>query len=219
VPISGQSQIQTLSGFLIAGSDPGDYGKLDMYVTPRDQPVQGPSIVAAKIDATKAVSQQVSLLNQNGSSVQLGNVLMIPIANSLLYIQPLYVQSSRNTFPELQQVIAVYGNQPAAIGGSLSQALTTLFTAPVSTTPGGSSSTGALSPQVRALLNAAQAAYAQGQVDLKAGNLGAYQSDIQTLESNLQEVQQLTGATTTPTTSGSTTTTTTTSTTTTTTTP
>jgi uncharacterized membrane protein (UPF0182 family) len=213
VPISGQSQIQTLSGFLIAGSDPGDYGKLDMYVTPRDQPVQGPSIVAAKIDATKAVSQQVSLLNQNGSSVQLGNVLMIPIANSLLYIQPLYVQSSRNTFPELQQVIAVYGNQPAAIGGSLSQALTTLFTAPVSTTPGGSSSTGALSPQVRALLNAAQAAYAQGQVDLKAGNLGDYQNDIQTLESNLQEVQQLTGATTTPTTSGSTTTTTTTTTT------
>jgi len=210
VPISGQSQIQTLSGFMIAGSDPGDYGKLQMFVTPRDQPVQGPSIVAAKIDATKAVSQQISLLNQNGSSVQLGNVLMIPIANSLLYIQPLYVQSSRNTFPELQQVIAVYGNQPAAIGATLSDALTTLFAAPVSTTPGGSGTAGeALSPQVRALLNAAQAAYAQGQVDLKAGNLGAYQNDIQTLESNLQEVQQLTGGTVTPTTSGTTTTTTT----------
>jgi hypothetical protein len=180
-----------------------------MFVTPRDQPVQGPSIVAAKIDATKAVSQQISLLNQNGSSVQLGNVLMIPIANSLLYIQPLYVQSSRNTFPELQQVIAVYGNQPAAIGATLSDALTTLFAAPVSTTPGGSGSPGeALSPQVRALLNAAQQAYAQGQADLKAGNLGAYQNDIQTLESNLQEVQQLTGGTVTPTTSGTTTTTT-----------
>ncbi len=208
VPISGQSQIQTLSGFMMAGSDPSDYGKLQMFVTPRDQPVQGPSIVAAKIDATKAVSQQISLLNQNGSSVQLGNVLMIPIADSLLYIQPLYVQSSRNTFPELQQVIAVYGNQPAAIGASLSDALTTLFTAPVSTTPGGGGSTGALSPQVRALLNAAQAAYEQSQTDLKAGQLGAYQTDIQTLESNLQEVQQLTGGTVTPTTSGSTTTTT-----------
>ncbi len=208
VPISGQSQIQTLSGFMMAGSDPSDYGKLQMFVTPRDQPVQGPSIVAAKIDATKAVSQQISLLNQNGSSVQLGNVLMIPIADSLLYIQPLYVQSSRNTFPELQQVIAVYGNQPAAIGASLSDALTTLFTAPVSTTPGGGGSTGALSPQVRALLNAAQAAYVQAQTDLKAGQLGAYQTDIQTLESNLQEVQQLTGGTVTPTSSGSTTTTT-----------
>ncbi len=207
VPISGQSQIQTLSGFMMAGSDPADYGKLQMFVTPRDQPVQGPSIVAAKIDATKAVSQQISLLNQNGSSVQLGNVLMIPIANSLLYIQPLYVQSSRNTFPELQQVIAVYGNQPAAIGATLSDALTTLFTAPVSTTPGGGGST-TLSPQVRALLNAAQQAYQQGQTDLKAGDLGAYQQDIQTLESNLQEVQQLTGSTVTPITPGTTTTTT-----------
>ncbi len=206
VPISGQSQIQTLSGFMMAGSDPSDYGKLQMFVTPRDKPVQGPSIVAAKIDATKAVSQQISLLNQNGSSVQLGNVLMIPIANSLLYIQPLYVQSSRNTFPELQQVIAVYGNQPAAIGATLGDALTTLFQAPVSTTPGGGASN-TLSPQIRALLSAAQQAYAQGQTDLKAGQLGAYQQDIQTLESNLQEIQQLTG--TAPATSGSGTTTTT----------
>jgi uncharacterized membrane protein (UPF0182 family) len=126
-----------------------------------------------------------------------------------LYIQPLYVQSSRNTFPELQQVIAVYGNQPAAIGATLSDALTTLFSAPVSTTPNGTGATGALSPQVRSLLDAAQAAYEQGLTDLKAGNLGAYQTDIQTMESNLQEVQQLTGGTVTPATSGTTTTTTT----------
>ena len=48
---------------------------------------------------------------------------MIPVANSLLYVQPLYVESSRNPFPELQRVIAVYGNQPAAIGNTLSAAL------------------------------------------------------------------------------------------------
>jgi uncharacterized membrane protein (UPF0182 family) len=204
VPVSSQSQIQTLSGFMIAGSDPGHYGQLEMFVTPRNSPVQGPSIVAAKIDATSAVSQEVSLLNQNGSSVLLGNVLMIPVANALLYIQPLYVQSSRNAFPELQRVIAVYGNQPAAIGNTLGAALTTLFAAPVATTPGGTS-TGELSPQVRALLTEAQAEYTQSQMDLKAGNLGNYQADITALEQNLQEVQQLTGGT-----SASTTTTTTT---------
>ena len=55
VPISGQSQIQTLSGFMIAGSDPGHYGQLQMFVTPRDNPVNGPAIVAAKIDATPQV--------------------------------------------------------------------------------------------------------------------------------------------------------------------
>jgi uncharacterized membrane protein (UPF0182 family) len=194
VPVSQQSQIQTLSGFMIAGSDPGHYGQLDMFVTPRNNPVNGPSIVAAKIDATPTVSQAITLVNQNGSSALLGNVLMIPVADSLLYIQPLYVESSRNAFPELQKVIAVYGNKPAAIGDTLASALTQVFAAPVSTS-GGSSSTGELSPQVRALLNAAQQAYAQSQTDLKAGNLGAYQSDINTLESNLAEVQQLTGGT------------------------
>ena len=77
----------------------------------------------------------------------------------------------------------------------------------MSTAPG-SPVTGALSPQVRALLDEAQIAYQQSQTDLKAGNLGAYQTDINNLESDLQEVQQLTGATP-PTTTTTTTTTTT----------
>lgn len=208
VPVSSGSQIQTLSGFMIAGSDPNHYGQLKMFVTPRDNPVNGPAIVAAKIDATPSVSSAVSLLNQNGSSVLLGNVLMIPVADALLYIQPLYVESSRNAFPELQRVIAVYGNQPAAIGNTLSDALTTLFAAPVSTASGTTGPTGTLSPQVRALLNQAQAAYQQSQVDLKAGNLGAYQNDINSMASNLQQVQALTGGTVTATPPTTTTTTT-----------
>ena len=195
VPVSGGSQIQTLSGFMMAGSDPGHYGQLKMFVTPRDNPVNGPAIVAAKISSTPTVSGQISLLNQNGSTVLLGNVLMIPVANAILYIQPLYVESSRNQIPNLQRVIAVYGNQPAAIGNSLSAALSTLFSAPVSTgTSGtGTGGTGTLSPQAQALLAQAQAAYAQAQADLKAGNLGSYQTDINNVESNLQAVQALTG--------------------------
>ena len=200
VPVSQQSQIQTLSGFMVAGSDPGHYGQLQMFVTPRDSPVNGPSIVAAQIDATSAVSSQISLLNQNGSSALLGNVLMIPVANSLLYIQPLYVQSSRNAFPELQDVIAVYGKQ-VAMEPTLAAALGQVFQAPVSTSPGETGGTGALSPQVRSLLDQAQAAYQQSQVDLKAGNLGAYQTDINNLETFLQQVQTLTGGASTPTTS------------------
>ncbi len=196
VPISGQSQIQTLSGFMIAGSDPGHYGQLQMFVTPRNNPVNGPAIVAAKIDATAAVSGKISLLNQEGSQVLLGNVLMIPVADSLLYIQPLYVESSRNAIPELQQVVAVYGSLPAAIGPTLSSALSQVFQAPVSTASGNNAVTGTLSPQVRALLAEAQQSWQASQADLKAGNLGAYQTDIDNLETDLQEVQQLTGGTT-----------------------
>jgi hypothetical protein len=206
VPVSGQSQIQTLSGFMIAGSDPGHYGQLQMFVTPRNSPVNGPSLVSAQIDATPKVSSQITLLNSNGSSALLGNVLMIPVANSLLYVQPLYVESARNQFPVFQLVIAVYGTQ-VAIDSTLAAALTQVFAAPVSTTPGGTSTTGALSSQVRSLLDAAQTEYQQSLTDLKAGNLGNYQTDITTMESDLEEVQQLTGGTVTPTTTTTTTTT------------
>jgi uncharacterized protein len=200
VPVSSGSQIQTLSGFMVAGSDPGHYGQLQMFVTPRGQPVDGPSLVAARIDATQKISSQISLLNQNGSSVELGNVLMIPISGSLLYIQPLYVQSSRNSFPELQGVIAVYGKQAAlGTGGTdanaqaaLQDALTQVFQAPVSTSPG---SGGTVSPQVQNLLADAQQAYQQAQADLAAGNLGAYQNDITRMESDLTTIRQLTGTT------------------------
>jgi len=93
-----------------------------------------------------------------------------------------------------------------AIGDTLASALTQLFQAPVSTTPGGP--TGTLSPQVRSLLEAAQAAYQQSVTDLKAGQLGAYQTDINNLEQDLIAVQQLTGGTV-PNTSSTTSTTTT----------
>jgi len=194
VPVSSSSQIQNLSGFMIAGSDPGHYGELKMFVTPRDNPPNGPAIVAAKIDAQPNISSQISLLNQNGSSVLLGNLLQIPVAGSLLYIQPLYVQSSRNPFPELQRVIAQYGNQSATIDKSLSAALSALFVAPVQIAPsGGGGSSTTLPPQAQALLAQAQASYQQAQTDLKAGNLGAYQNDINALEVALQAVQALTG--------------------------
>ncbi len=190
VPVSKQSQIQTLTGFMIAQSDPGHYGRLDMFVTPQNQPVNGPSIVSASIAADAAVSKQITLLNTEGSSALLGNVLMIPIDNSLLYIQPLYVQSSRNAFPKLQQVVAVYGSQPA-IASTLQGALSQLFQAPVSTTPG-SGGTSTLSPEVRTLLADAEQSYLQAQSDLKTGNLGSYQSEISAMESDLQEISGLT---------------------------
>lgn len=198
VPVSGQSQIQILSGFMIAQSDPGHYGQIEMFVTPRNNPPPGPAIVAAQIDATPAVSRQITLLNTNGSSVLLGNVLMIPVAQGLLYIQPLYVQSTRNPFPELQQVVAVYGSK-YAIESSLQAALTDVFQSPVSTAPG-SAVSGTLSPQVRSLLDDAQTQYQHSLTDLKNGNLGAYQTDINNLENDLQQVQTLTGGTVTSTT-------------------
>jgi len=202
VPYSTNNQIQTLSGFMIAGSDPSNFGKLTMYVTPQGNPVDGPSLVSANIDSTPAVSQSISLLDKNGSSVELGNVVMLPIANSLIYVQPLYVQSSRNNVPELRQVIVVYGKE-AALGKTLAAALTSAFSAPVSTTPVVGGSSGALSPQIKALLSDAQTEYQSAQSALSSGNLGTYQSDISAMESDLVQIQDLTGGSVPPVSAGS----------------
>ncbi len=191
-PVSSSSQIQTLSGFMVAGSDPKHYGQLEVFVTPRDQPVDGPSIVAARIDATPSISRAISLLNASGSSVILGNVQMIPVASSLIYVEPVYVTSTRNAIPVLDDVVVVYGNQ-IQMEPTLGAALSKVFGAAVSTTPTTGTNT-TLSPQIRAYLNDALQAFKQSQIDLQAGNLGAYQTDVNQASSDLQEIQALTGS-------------------------
>ncbi len=208
VPVSGQSQIQTLSGFMIAGSDPGHYGQLQMFVTPRDKPVNGPAIVAAQIDATPTVSQQITLLNSNGSSALLGNVLMIPVADSLLYIQPLYVESSRNAFPELQRVIAVYGKQvadrPHAVGGAVAGVPGPRLH--VDRQPGARARS---RPRCATCSTRPSRPTPSPRPTSRPATWAPTRQDIQTLESNLQEVQQLTGGTVLPSSSTTTTTSTT----------
>ena len=125
----------------------------------------------------------------------LGNLLQIPVAGSLLYIQPLYVESSRNPFPELQRVDRRV-RQP--VGHHRQHAVDRADhpvrrAGPDQPERSGAARRPPLSPQAQALLAQAQAVLPQAQTDLKAGNLGAYQNDINALESALQAVQALTG--------------------------
>jgi len=206
VPVSQGDQSQTLSAFMIAGSDPTNYGKITVFVIPRGQPVDGPALVDARISATPSVSQQISLLNQNGSSVLLGNVLMVPVGQSMLYFRPLYVQSSRNALPVLQKVIVVYSGQngsQVAMENTLQEALQDVFNTsiPIGTGSagqgGGSSTSTSPSPnqaQILQLIAQANQLYAQVQSDLKAGNLGQYQTDVSSLGTIVQQLQQLSSA-------------------------
>ena len=226
VPVSQNNQLQTLSGFLAAGSDPGSYGKLTAYVSPRAQQVDGPLLVNAAISASPSISQAISLLDQHGSQVEFGQMLMVPVHKALLYIRPLYVQSSQNPLPELKQVIVVYGTQ-AAMEPTLSAALNDIFGVVVPGTYGSSLSPSSSSPSsssassgssgttatstISSLLTQAQNLWSQAQADLKSGNLGLYQSAINQMQVLITKAQALaTGTTTSPTTSATTSTTTTT---------
>lgn len=214
VPVSQGDQSQTLSAFMIAGSDPSDYGQITVFVTPRGEPVDGPALVDARMSATPSVSQEISLLNQNGSSVLLGNVLMVPVDESMLYFRPLYVQSSRNALPVLQKVIVVYVGQngsQVAMENTLQGALQDVFNTSVpigngapSQGSGSSSTTSPNEAQILQLIAQANQLYAQVQNDLKAGNLGQYQTDVASLGTIVQQLQQLSSARTAPAATGKT---------------
>jgi len=199
VPVSKGDQIQTMAGFIVAGSDPEQYGKLTVFQTP---PIDGPALVDADISATQAISSQISLLNQNGSSVQLGTLQVVPVGDSMLYFRPFYVESSRNPFPKLDYYIVVYsgptGQSRVAFEPTLAGALQDLFNValPGSTTPAPTTPTSPTAPvgqRVQSLISQANSDFQQAQTDLKSGNFAAYGSDLTNLQNVLQQLQQASG--------------------------
>ena len=122
-----------LSAFMMGNSDPGRYGKLTVYQTP--QGTTGPANADSYIQSNSTVSKDITLLDQKGSEVLLGNTLMVPVGNAMVYLRPLYVASSTNPLPQLTYVIGVVG-QRVVIDSSLAQTLTDVLQTTVQTQSG-----------------------------------------------------------------------------------
>jgi len=103
---------QNMTAFMVVKSDPGSYGQISVYTLPSGQRTPAPAQIDSLIQQDTAVSKDITLLNTTGSEVLLGNVLTVPINQSLLYVRPLYVssKSSGQALPELKRVIVVYNN-------------------------------------------------------------------------------------------------------------
>ncbi len=203
--VSGSNQNFNMTAWMVGQSDPGTYGQLNVYETP--QGTNGPANADAEISANKTVSSDITLLDQKGTEVLLGETLMVPIVDSMVYLRPLYVASTTNPQPNLQYVVAVLGKN-VQIDSSLSAVLSDVLHATVSVPNGnGSSSSAAVPAAVAGYLSAAQTDYTNALAALKQQNLGAFQTAIQAMQQQIAQAQQLlssTGAAT-----GSTTTTTT----------
>jgi uncharacterized protein len=91
--------------WVAARSDAPNYGAVRVYNFPADTTVFGPAQIEARIDQDPEISQQVTLWNQSGSQVIRGNLIVVPIGDSLLYFQPVYLQSTGSSFPEFQRII------------------------------------------------------------------------------------------------------------------
>ena len=222
VPASQGNQVQNLSAFMMSSGD-GQPGQLTVYVTPPGASVVGPALADSRMQSNQAVSKQISFLDQHGSNVVLGNTLMIPIDQAMLYIRPMYVESSGNPQPQLQDVIAVFGNN-VSIEPTLDAVLTDVLgtsvgtgTTPTSPTqPGGTSGpiSTSVQDQIKADVAQAIASYQAALAALKSGqpgSLGTYESNIDAMNQQVQAIQALLAGSA-PATSTTTTTTTTTTT-------
>jgi len=112
--------------WLAARSDGDNYGRLLLFKFPKDKLVYGPSQIEARIDQDSEISQQLTLWSQQGSRVTRGNLLVIPIEDSILYVEPLYIQSEQGQLPELKRVLVSDGNR-VAMEVNLGKALEALF--------------------------------------------------------------------------------------------
>jgi uncharacterized membrane protein (UPF0182 family) len=104
---------ENMIAWLAARCDAPDYGRLLVYNFPKQKLVYGPQQIESRIDQDAEISKQLTLWDQGGSRVIRGSLLVIPVDQSLLYVQPLYLEASGGGIPELKRVIAAYGNQIA----------------------------------------------------------------------------------------------------------
>lgn len=117
---------KNLMGLLVARSDGDEYGNLVLYQMPKSKTVYGPMQVEAQIDQNPEISKEFSLWNSSGSSYSRGNLFIVPIEDSLLYIEPVYLEATNSSIPEVKRVIVVYGDR-IAYKSTLAEALNSLF--------------------------------------------------------------------------------------------
>ena len=121
---------KNMVAWMCAKCDAQDYGKLVLYQFPETKNVYGPQQIAARAIQNPVISQQISLWNQSGSNVSSGNLLVIPIETSLLYVMPVYLVSTSTQIPELKRVIVALGDK-VAMEPTLNEALAAVVGAPI----------------------------------------------------------------------------------------
>lgn len=182
---------QNMVAWLCARSDGEDYGRLLLFDFSKQELVFGPMQVESRINQDSRISQQLTLWNQRGSRAYRGNLMVIPINHSILYIEPLYLQAEQSQIPELRAVIAVYGDR-VVMAESLDEAMVQLFgenqtaqeTRPDLTpvAPG--------EVTLEELVKQAQDYYDQAQENLRQGNWAGYGENIEKLKTVLDSMEK-----------------------------
>lgn len=205
--VPANSATKPLRSFIVAKSDPGSYGQLEAYVVPAGTSPTGPELAAQNIQSDPQVSQFQTLAGQQGSKVIYGNLLLIPINQSLLYVRPVYVKGSGDqSVPLLKKVVIGYpdskgafqvkiadtfeGALAAAFGNSPNTQEETTNPTPAPTPIPGTGGPG-VSSQEDTLINQINSALAAADAALASRNLAEYQHQVQIATDAARQLQQL----------------------------
>jgi uncharacterized protein len=179
------SRRDNMIAWLAARCDPPDYGKLIVYEFPKEKLVYGPFQIEARINQNTEISQQLSLWNQMGSRVIRGNLLVIPIENSILYVSPLYLRAEQGQVPELKRVIAAYGEH-IVMKETLDEALSALFIEPGAALGAKSAAASGSLDRARETLDH----YDHAMERLKAGDWAGFGAELDAMRGLLEDMSR-----------------------------
>ena len=189
-----------LVSWLAARSDGAHYGQYVAYVLPKDKTIFGPQQVANRINANTTISSDFTLFDQAGSEVQQGNLLVVPIGNSFLYFEPVYLRAKQSaSLPELKRIILV-DQDTVAYATTLDQAIQQLVGAapPPTNQPPPTTYTPQQIAQIQSLVAQAKEHYDAAYAALKRGDLTTFSTEMAKVGDILQQLQALIGASSTP---------------------
>jgi len=175
--------------WLAARSDLPHYGKLLLFDFPKGKLVFGPRQIEARIDQDAFISQQISLWSQAGSQVIRGSLLAIPIEESLLYVQPLYLAAERGRLPELKRVITAFGNR-IAMEETLEASLQQLFGARAAQPDAAPRTAAARAEPAQRLASQALEHFQKAQEHLRRWNWTGFGEELRRVEEILRDLQR-----------------------------
>jgi len=199
VPVSQNNRLLNLVSFLAAKADRRNYGELESFVMPQGRLVDGPVQAALQINQDTEIASLFSLLDQGGSRLIRGTVQLIPVGESILYVQPIYVENEgAASYPVFQRVAVFAPGKDPVLADTVKQAIAALFPATTEApnipsppaTP--TEPTEPVSPDsVQGLLRQAAEKFAQADAALREEDLGRYQSLVKQARDLVTRAQQL----------------------------
>ncbi len=194
LPFTPANKKNTIS-WLAARSDGDNYGKLLLYRFPKERLVYGPSQIENRIGQDTVITEQLALWGRGGSRVIRGNLLLIPLGESILYVEPVFLQAETGGLPELKRVIVVAGEQ-IAMELTLEESIAAIFGAEMPPTepepPAPPEPEEPVAVEIANLIEEAQQHYNQAQEYLKVGDWAGYGEELDALKAVLERLAELT---------------------------